>query len=133
MLSVNCKLLAIPIFTNSQLNKLETTQVKLFQRFFYFAGDLERLRRFWLTGTCNPKKEEKKASEPLAPEQFLSLFFILMFGVFLAICLMGAEHAYIKWIRGHVAKTDKAGCCALISKVSLQKCKFCLKSRFDII
>ena len=32
-------------------------------------GDLERLRRFWLTGTCNPKKEEKKASEPLAPEQ----------------------------------------------------------------
>ena len=85
---------------------------------FYFAGDLERLRRFWLTGTCNPKKEEKKASEPLAPEQFLSLFFILMFGVFLAICLMGAEHAYIKWIRGRVAKTDKAGCCALISKVS---------------
>ena len=89
---------------------------------------MERLRRFWLTGTCNPKKEEKKASEPLAPEQFLSLFFILMFGVFLAICLMGAEHAYIKWIRGHVAKTDKAGCCALISKVSLQKCKFCLKT-----
>ena len=94
---------------------------------------MERLRRFWLTGTCNPKKEEKKASEPLAPEQFLSLFFILMFGVFLAICLMGAEHAYIKWIRGRVAKTDKAGCCALISKVSyVQKCKFCLKSRFDI-
>ena len=24
---------------------------------------MERLRRFWLTGTCNPKKEEKKASE----------------------------------------------------------------------
>ena len=99
---------------------------------FYFAGDLERLRRFWLTGTCNPKKEEKKASEPLAPEQFLSLFFILMFGVFLAICLMGAEHAYIKWIRGHVAKTDKAGCCALISKVSLQKCKFCLMVKTTI-
>ena len=70
-----------------------------------------------------------KQNLPLAPEQFLSLFFILMFGVFLAICLMGAEHAYIKWIRGHVAKTDKAGCCALISKVSLQKFKFCLKSR----
>ena len=96
---------------------LKTPQGKLFQC-LYFAGDLERLRRFWLTGTCNPKKEEKKASEPLAPEQFLSLFFILMFGVFLAICLMGAEHAYIKWIRGRVAKTDKAGCCALISKVS---------------
>ena len=34
-------------------------------------GDLERLRRFWMTGTCNPKKEEnmKRSSEPLAPEQ----------------------------------------------------------------
>ena len=85
---------------------------------FFLAGDLERLRRFWLTGTCNPKKEEKKASEPLAPEQFLSAFFLLMCGIFLAICLMGLEHAYIKWIRGRVAKTDRAGCCALISKVS---------------
>ena len=86
--------------------------------FPFFSGDLERLRRFWLTGTCNPKKEEKKASEPLAPEQFLSAFFLLMCGIFLAICLMGLEHAYIKWIRGRVTKTDKAGCCALISKVS---------------
>ena len=32
-------------------------------------GDLERLRRFWLTGTCKVKKEEKRFSEPLAPEQ----------------------------------------------------------------
>ena len=50
-----------------------------------FSGDLERLRRFWLTGTCNPKKEEKKASEPLAPEQFLSAFFLLLCGILLAI------------------------------------------------
>lgn len=42
---------------------------------------MERLRRFWLTGTCNPKKEEKKASEPLAPEQFISAFLLLMCGI----------------------------------------------------
>ena len=83
-----------------------------------FLGDLERLRRFWLTGTCNPKKEEKKASEPLAPEQFLSAFFLLMCGICLATGLMGLEHAYIRWIRGRVVKTDKAGCCALVSRVS---------------
>eukprot|EP00093_Oithona_nana_P005243 05243.XXX_109830_119428_1 [CDS] Oithona nana genome sequencing. len=79
-------------------------------------GDLERLRRFWLTGTCNPKKEEKKASEPLAPEQFLSAFFLLLCGIFLSVGLMGMEHAYIKWIRGKVVKTDEAGCCALVSR-----------------
>ena len=79
---------------------------------------MERLRRFWLTGTCNPKKEEKKASEPLAPEQFLSAFFLLLCGIFLSVGLMGMEHAYIKWIRGKVVKTDEAGCCALVSRVS---------------
>lgn len=31
---------------------------------------------------------------------------------------MGMEHAYIKWIRGKVVKTDEAGCCALVSRVS---------------
>ena len=80
-------------------------------------GDLERLRRFWLTGTCNPKKVDKKASEPLAPEQFLSAFALLVFGIGLAAGLMGMEHAYIKWVRGRVAKKDRAGCCALISMV----------------
>ena len=87
----------------------------------HFSGDLERLRRFWLTGTCNPKKEEKKASEPLAPEQFLSAFFLLLCGIFLSVGLMGMEHAYIKWIRGKVVRTDEAGCCALVSRVRFQK------------
>ena len=86
---------------------------------FDLLGDLERLRRFWLTGTCNPKKEEKKASEPLAPEQFLSAFFLLLCGILLAIGLMGLEHAYIKWVRRGSVKTDKAaGCCSLVSLVS---------------
>ncbi|XP_071745795.1 glutamate receptor ionotropic, NMDA 2D isoform X2 [Lepeophtheirus salmonis] len=79
-------------------------------------GDLERLRRFWLTGTCNPKKEEKKASEPLAPEQFLSAFLLLLCGIALAAGLMGLEHVYINYLRGRVVKTDRAGCCALISQ-----------------
>ncbi len=82
-------------------------------------GDLERLSRFWLTGTCNPKKEEKKASEPLAPEQFLSAFFLLLCGILLATSLMALEHAYMKWVRGKVAKTDRAGCCAMLSLVRL--------------
>ena len=85
--------------------------------FFLPAGDLERLRRFWLTGTCNPKKEEKKASEPLAPEQFLSAFALLLCGILLAAGLMSLEYAYMKWGRKKITKTDKAGCCSLLSLV----------------
>ena len=87
--------------------------------FLLVSGDLERLRRFWLTGTCNPKKTEKKASEPLAPEQFLSAFVLLLCGIALALALMGMEHGYVKWVRGRVAKKDRAGCCALLSLVWL--------------
>jgi len=78
-------------------------------------GDLERLRRFWLTGTCNPKKEEKRSSEPLAPEQFLSAFFILMCGAALAAGLCCLEHVYFNYLRPSIHKQDTAGCCALIS------------------
>ena len=85
--------------------------------FSFLTGDLERLRRFWLTGTCNPKKEEKRSSEPLAPEQFLSAFFLLMCGVLLAAGLCSLEHVYFKYVRNNVKKTDQAGCCALISLV----------------
>lgn len=83
-----------------------------------FLGDLERLRRFWLTGTCNPKKEEKRSSEPLAPEQFLSAFFILMCGAALAAGLCSLEHFYFKYLRRSIHKQDTAGCCALLSLVS---------------
>ena len=86
--------------------------------FFKNLGDLERLRRFWLTGTCNPYKEEKKASEPLAPEQFLSAFLLLLCGIFIATGLMGMEHGYMKWMRGTVHKArDTPGCMAMISLV----------------
>ena len=94
-----------------------TSNISSFYHFCIPSGDLERLRRFWLTGTCNPKKEEKRSSEPLAPEQFLSAFFLLMCGVLLAAGLCSLEHVYFKYIRNNVNKTDKAGCCALISLV----------------
>lgn len=87
--------------------------------YIFDLGDLERLRRFWLTGMCNPKKEEKKASEPLAPEQFLSAFLLLLCGILLATGLMGMEHGYMKWVRGTVKKTDRPGCCALVSLVRI--------------
>ncbi|XP_023245699.1 glutamate receptor ionotropic, NMDA 2B-like [Copidosoma floridanum] len=40
-------------------------------------GDLERLRRYWMTGTCRPDREVQKSSDPLALEQFLSAFLML--------------------------------------------------------
>ncbi|CAB4065895.1 GRIN2B [Lepeophtheirus salmonis] len=56
-------------------------------------GDLERLR-----------------------QQFLSAFLLLLCGIALAAGLMGLEHVYINYLRGRVVKTDRAGCCALISQ-----------------
>ncbi|XP_050299775.1 glutamate receptor ionotropic, NMDA 2B isoform X2 [Anthonomus grandis grandis] len=78
-------------------------------------GDLERLRRYWMTGVCRPGKQEHKSSDPLALEQFLSAFLLLMAGILLAALLLLLEHLYFKYIRKHLAKTDRGGCCALIS------------------
>ncbi|XP_049809424.1 glutamate receptor ionotropic, NMDA 2B [Schistocerca nitens] len=78
-------------------------------------GDLERLRRYWMTGTCKPGKQEHKSSDPLALEQFLSAFLLLMSGILLAAVLLLLEHLYFKYVRKHLAKTDRGGCCALIS------------------
>ncbi|CAH1137809.1 unnamed protein product [Phyllotreta striolata] len=78
-------------------------------------GDLERLRRYWMTGTCRPGKQEHKSSDPLALEQFLSAFLLLMSGILLAALLLLLEHLYFKYVRKHLAKTDRGGCCALIS------------------
>nr|AYF60461.1 glutamate receptor ionotropic [Aphidius gifuensis] len=78
-------------------------------------GDLERLRRYWMTGTCKPGKEVQKSSDPLALEQFLSAFLLLMAGILLATILLLLEHLYFKYIRHHITKSDKSGCCSLIS------------------
>ncbi|XP_017872011.1 PREDICTED: glutamate receptor ionotropic, NMDA 2B isoform X2 [Drosophila arizonae] len=82
---------------------------------FRANGDLERLRRYWMTGTCRPGKQEHKSSDPLALEQFLSAFLLLMAGILLAALLLLLEHVYFKYIRKRLAKKDGGHCCALIS------------------
>lgn len=82
---------------------------------FRANGDLERLRRYWMTGQCRPGKNEHKTSDPLALEQFLSAFLLLMAGILLAALLLLLEHLYFKYFRKRLAKTDRSGCCALIS------------------
>nr|XP_033340266.1 glutamate receptor ionotropic, NMDA 2B isoform X2 [Megalopta genalis] len=78
-------------------------------------GDLERLRRYWMTGTCKPEKEVQKSSDPLALEQFLSAFLLLMMGILLAVAFLLLEHFYFKYVRQHLARSDGGGCCALFS------------------
>ncbi|XP_037072031.1 glutamate receptor ionotropic, NMDA 2A-like isoform X2 [Pollicipes pollicipes] len=78
-------------------------------------GDIERLQRFWLTGACKPQKQHKRASEPLALEQFLSAFLLLGCAILLACAILACEHCYFKYVRNKLAKTDRGGCCALIS------------------
>lgn len=82
------------------------------------SGDLERLRRYWMTGTCKPEKEIQKSSDPLALEQFLSAFLLLMMGILLAAAFLVLEHLYFKYVRQHLVRSDGGGCCALFSLVS---------------
>ena len=83
----------------------------------HFTGIIERLQRFWLTGTCKPMKQERRASEPLAIDQFLSAYLLLLLGWLVALTLLLLEHLYFKYIRKLCAKRD-CHCCALISIVS---------------
>lgn len=82
---------------------------------FRSNGVLERLRRFWMTGSCRPGNAHHKTSDPLALEQFLSAFLLLMAGILLAALLLLLEHMYFKYFRKRLAKSDGGGCCALIS------------------
>lgn len=88
-----------------------------------FTGDLERLRRYWMTGACLPGKDSgNKSSDPLAMEQFLSAFVLLMFGILLAFTLLGFENGYFRFAKKRMYKKSKkpccCGCCSLISVVS---------------
>ncbi|XP_071515349.1 glutamate receptor ionotropic, NMDA 2C-like isoform X2 [Panulirus ornatus] len=78
-------------------------------------GDLERIARFWFTGACKPKKQEKSSSKPLALEQFMSTFILLGCGILLALLLLGLEHIYFKYFRQYIAKSEKGSCCSLLS------------------
>lgn len=82
---------------------------------FRANGDLERLRRYWMTGQCRPGRQQHKSSDPLALEQFLSAFLLLMSGILLAALLLFLEYLYFKYFRARLAKQDRGGCCALIS------------------
>ncbi|KAI5645388.1 ligated ion channel l-glutamate- and glycine-binding site domain-containing protein [Phthorimaea operculella] len=78
-------------------------------------GDLERLRRYWMTGTCKPNKQEHKSSDPLALEQFLRVVPVLMAGILLAALLLLLEHVYFRYMREHLAASTAGSCCALVS------------------
>ncbi len=78
---------------------------------------MDRLRRFWLTGVCKPHKQERQFSEPLATEQFLSAFLLLLSGIGLAVLLLALEHLYFRYVRSHLAKKNTGNCCSLISLV----------------
>lgn len=73
-----------------------------------------------MTGTCKPGKEVQKSSDPLALEQFLSAFLLLMMGILLAAVFLLLEHVYFKYIRQHLAKSDDGGTCAIFSLVSIE-------------
>ena len=74
-----------------------------------------------MTGTCRPDKEVQKSSDPLALEQFLSAFLMLMVGMLIAAILLLFEYLYSKYLRQHVAKSSRAEkCCAILSVVSLK-------------
>ena len=71
-----------------------------------------------MTGTCKPDKEGQKTSDPLALEQFLSAFLMLMFGIIIAMTFLLMEFVYFKYVRHHLAKKDTGGCFALLSRVN---------------
>ncbi|XP_022236486.1 uncharacterized protein LOC111084009, partial [Limulus polyphemus] len=77
--------------------------------------ELERLQRFWLQGACKPTKNKRNATNPLDINQFMSAFLLLGCGVLFTVVLLGVEHIYFKYIRKHLAKTDKQSCFALVS------------------
>ena len=77
--------------------------------------------RYWLHGVCKPNMQEKRASEPLSIDQFLSAFLLLVLGwlnlgqvtmwcVFVtfpgtisSLFLLLLEHLYVRYIRQSVA------------------------------
>ena len=71
-----------------------------------------------MTGVCNKHKQERQFSEPLATEQFLSAFLLLLSGIGLAVVFLVMEHIYFRYVRSHLAKNNMGNCCSLISIVT---------------
>ena len=47
---------------------------------YVFKFSSTNISRFWLHGVCKPNMQEKRASEPLSIDQFLSAFLLLVLG-----------------------------------------------------
>lgn len=77
-------------------------------------GDLERLRRYWFVGSCNSPvgKENKSRSDPLAMEQFLSTFLLLILGMAFAGLLLLGENLYLKYALKRQRRLGLVSSCA---------------------
>ncbi len=98
--------------------------LKIFQKFTltcmcYFAGEMERLQKFWLAGACSQKTEEGESSQPLGILNFTSAFILLAGGMLLGGLLLLLEHIYFKFFRRKLRKWDRCGCCGLVSLVCI--------------
>ncbi|XP_023337750.1 uncharacterized protein LOC111708563 [Eurytemora carolleeae] len=90
------KVLVLPKILNQKL-KWQMTMFNDKLLDYRENGDLERLGRFWLHGTCKPNEQEKRASEPLSEAQFLSAFLLLVCGIITSIFLLTCEHIYLRY------------------------------------
>lgn len=88
--------------------------------YVFFAGEMDRLREFWLTGACKKQAlgKGRESSHSLDIINFTSAYILLIVGIVLAVTLALIEHTYFMFCRRKLRKIDKCGCCSLISLVS---------------
>lgn len=82
-----------------------------------FAGELERLRRFWLAGACHSKRKIQQSSQQLEILNFTSAFILLALGILYGVFLLACEHLYYRFGRKFVNKYDHLGFWSLVSMV----------------
>lgn len=85
---------------------------------YFYTGELERLRRFWLAGACHMKRKRGQSSHTIGIPNFTSAFILLASGVLLGGLVLLMEHFYFKFGRRCLRKYDKNLCCSLVSLVS---------------
>ncbi|ESP03117.1 hypothetical protein LOTGIDRAFT_137890 [Lottia gigantea] len=79
------------------------------------AGEIERLKKFWLAGACHKKQKKGMSSQTLGIPNFTSAFILLAGGMVLGSILLILEHMYFRFGRKTIRKWDKCGCCSLVS------------------
>jgi ionotropic glutamate receptor NMDA 2B len=80
-------------------------------------GELERLQKFWLAGTCKKTKESDHKSNPLGILNFTSAFILLAGGMVLGAVLLAWEHGFFLFLRRRLRQCDSCQCCGLVSIV----------------